>query len=995
MAQKPVSRSFRYWVPLIGIVVLGGLVLKSAIGPAITSRKLLADARAALQHAHYGEAERLACRIDRTDGLYPQGLLVAGEAAMRDERNDDAVKHYAAVVRDGSHSSVIAAFSLAELWRDMGHLSKAEREYAYVLQRQPNNIATHERMAFLMGVSGRRWEALPHFMFLMKSGGATFEELALLGDLDRPVEQPDYLQRCARNVPDDILVELGQAAQAVTDKRPADALPLLQRIVMRDHELVAAQALLGELLVDSDVKSFVTWHSQLSVSANEYPEIWFVRGLWARHRGHMQVAARCFWETVRRDPTHRRGNYQLGQVLAALNAPSAAEFAKRSSQFYELSRALDEVLRSHGQDERPVSRVTELMESTGRIWEACAWAALAAQKFPAADWARSTARRLSFQLSDDLPRTIRSANLPLKWDLSTYPSYPELLARVQSEVTTAIVNRNQSSIRFAEAIGVGFDFVYFNAVDPETAGARMFEQTGGGVAVLDVDGDDFPDLYLTQGTEWPTGAIQPKPTGALTDRLFRNVGGASFVDITIQAGLVESGFGQGCAAGDFDNDGFADLYIANIGQNQLYRNNGDGTFSDVTASSGLREREWTASCAIVDLNADGMPDLFSVNYLTGEDIFTTICKGKACSPKVFEGVPDRVHINRGDGAFELIPDATPEAGSKGLGIVAFTLHRRDRPNLFIANDQTPNFLLHNLPSTDRFNLRLENEGFISGLAFNQDGLAMASMGIAADDVNGDGRIDFYVTTFMDEAKILFLQDSSGLFVDATTMSGLGGPGLPFVGWGTQFLDADCDGHPDLVGVNGHVDDYRSDGGEYHMRSQFFRNTGGGRFAELRAPEAGEWFEQKRLGRGLARLDWNRDGRMDFVVSNIGDPASLVTNCSESVGRFLNVRLHATATARDAIGSVVGVATSRRRLSKQLVTGDGYMASNERLLQFGLGDCQSVDSLEVVWPSGNVSTVNSVPSNATVVLIEGRRRCILRGEGTSNELDVVTSSLPTK
>lgn len=997
MRQTLGSQSIRYRVPLFGAVaiglVIGGLAIKPLLAPATPSPRLMAEARTALQRKQYADAERLACRIRPSDKLYPQALLLAGEAATRADRFDDAIKHYAAVPRDDSQSSIVAAFAMAELWRDRGHLSKAEREYTYVLEREPANLAAHERMAFLVGVSGRKWESLPHFMALMKSGSATFDELALLGDLDRPVEQPDYLKRSAQNAPDDVLVQLGLAAQAVYDKRSADALSLLKKVVARDPDLIAAQTLLGELLVDADAKDFIDWHAQLPTSADDHPDTWFVRGLWARHSGQMDVAARCFWEALRRDPTHRRATYQLGQVLAALNAPAAADFAERSRHCFEMSQALDAVLRFRGQDERSVIRVIELMECTGRIWEACAWASLAAQTFSMAEQTRQTAERLSAQLSDDLPRTIPSANLTSKWDLSAYPGYSELLAISPSKPMNITTGHRPSSIHFVETTGVGFDFVYSNSADPATPGARMFEQTGGGVAVLDLDGDSLPDLYLTQGTEWPTGSPEPKPTGKLIDQLFRNVGGTSFIDVTRQSGLVDSGFGQGCTAGDFDNDGFADLYVANIGRNQLYRNNGDGTFSDVTASVGMIDHEWTTSCAMVDLNADSFPDLISVTYLNGPDIFEVICHQKACSPKSFDGVPDRIYINRGDGTFELMPAATSDASSKGLGIVAFTSPRRDRPFLFIANDQTPNFLLQNSPSSDRFNLHLTNEGFISGLAFNQDGLAMASMGIAADDVNGDGRIDFYVTTFKDEPKILFLQDASGLFVDATTASGLGGPGLPFVGWGTQFLDADCDGEPDLVTVNGHIDDYRREGGEFQMRSQFFRNTGSGRFVELQGPHVGDWFERKLLGRGLARLDWNRDGRMDFVVSNIGDPASLVTNQSQNVCHFVNVRLHATTSARDAIGSTVDVVTDRRRLSKQLVAGDGYMASNERMLQFGLGDCQTVNQLEVTWPSGIVSTVKDVPADATVVFIEGRPRCSVSGTQTPSELEVALSTRP--
>jgi hypothetical protein len=413
--------------------------------------------------------------------------------------------------------------------------------------------------------------------------------------------------------------------------------------------------------------------------------------------------------------------------------------------------------------------------------------------------------------------------------------------------------------------------------------------------------------------------------------------------------------------------------VANIGRNRLYLNNGDGTFSDVTEGSGITGDDWTASCLVVDLNADGLPDLFDVNYLAGKNVYTAICSGRACSPAAFDGAPDRLHLNRGDGTFEFVANATPESDAKGLGVVAAHLHDRGRPSLFIANDQVPNFLLRNSASNDAFNLRLQNDGFPSGLAYNEDGLPMACMGIAADDVDGDGRIDFFVTNFKDESNTLYLQDANGLFIDATNAAGLRASSWPFVGWGTQFLDADRDGEVDLVVANGHVDDYRDEGGQYHMRPQFFRNTGDTRFVELSGPEIGSYFQRKYLGRGLARLDWNRDGRMDFVVSNIGAQASLVTNQSMGVGHFLNVRLHATATARDAIGSVVEVVTDKRRWSKQLVAGDGYMASNERVLQFGLGAADSLSELRVSWPSGQTTTIRNIPVDVTIELVEGSSR----------------------
>lgn len=930
---------------------------------------LITQARQALERGEYDQAEHLATKISRGDESWVAGQLVAGEAAMKSERFEAAFDYFRSIPRDGSSDAVTAALSTAEVARHLGYLSEAELAYRDVLERVPDHVAAHERMAFLLGVTGRRWESQSHFLFLIRSGAVNLYQLALVGDLERPMEQGDYLRQCAEKAPDDLLVKLGLAFHAVAEGRAREARGLLREVVAEAPEIVAAQAMLGELLVDAEDEAFAAWHAGLPSAADDSADIWYVRGLWARRHNELSAATRCFWETVRRAPSHRRGSYQLGQVLIAQDDEAGHVFAARAGKLYDLTGAIDDVLRSDGRNEAAMLRVTELMEELGRAWESFAWAATSAETFPQSAWPRQAIERILPQLGDGTPATLASHNLALRYDYSDLPGVAGLIDRLAGTATRAVAADTTSAIRFEERTDVGIDLVYDNGGDLSTKGTRMFEQTGGGVAVLDYDFDGWPDLYLTQGSKWKQGDTQPTTSPEMIDRLYRNDDGRSFIDVTTIAGLGDPGFGQGSAVGDFDGDGFPDLYVANIGHNRLYRNNGDGTFADVTEQCGLAGDTWTASCVIVDLNADGHPDLFDATYLTGSNVYTEICQGRGCSPKVFSGPPDRLHLSRGDGTFAFVPDATPVENSKGLGVVALDVETRGRPSLFISNDQVPNHYLRNLPSDDASNIRLQEEGFATGLAFNEDGLASACMGIATDDVDGNGLPDFYVTNFQDESNTLYLQDAPGLFLDATNPAGLRAPSFEFVSWGTQFLDADLDGHPDLVVVNGHIDDYRDEGGRYQMRPQFFRNTGGGRFIELPAEQAGEYFGRRYLGRGLARLDWNRDGLMEFAVSNIGDPASLMTNHSTGVGRFLNVRLHATRTARDAIGSVVTATVDGRTWTKQLVAGDGFMASNERVLQFGLGDATSVTELRIEWPSGETTTLENLPVDVTVEVTE--------------------------
>lgn len=979
----------RYRSTLARSLLLAGICVVCSIAVLIaywsqsseSSETLLALARSALLKQEFSAAEDHALKIPREDPLWKESRLVAGEAATRAERYEAAIEYYLEIPRDGSEPGVLAVFFLAELYRHVGNLSQAEECYRHVLTHQPGHSTARSRVAFLLGATGQRWEARPHYMTLVRQNAWTLEELVLLADLERPHEQGEYLERSATSTPDDILVQFGLATHvAVVDGHAAEGRRRLQDVVTEQPELLAAQALLGELLVTGDASAFSSWHAALPPDADQHPDIWFVRGLWFRRQDQLEVAARSFWEAVQRAPCHRRATYQLGQILKSLGKDSGREFLNRAAQFSELTRVLDTVLKSRGRDEQSLQQATILFQNTGRMWEAWAWATTAAGRFPEAAWPAKVLAQVTPVLNESTPRTIDSANLAVRHDLSHFPRPPKGRLDGGKPATSQPSTADETTVlRFDDqAQKLGIDFVYNNGdLDVSKPGARMFEQTGGGVAVLDYDGDCWPDLFFPQGSRWPAGSSEPVLDGTLTDRLFRNENGQGFVDITELAGLVDRGFGQGMAVGDFDSDGFPDLYVANIGRNQLFQNNGDGTFSDVTESSSLKLTDWTTSCLLVDLNADGHPDLFDVNYLDGPDVFELLCDGFGCSPKNFDGISDRLLISSGDGTFEHIAAATPAGkDSKGMGILAIDLTDRGRPSLFISNDQVPNFLLRNSRTESDPGVRFENEAFFNGLAYNEDGLAMACMGIASGDADGNGYPDFFVTNFRNESNSLYLQDSAGLFVDATKIAGLTGPGLPYVGWGTQFLDANLDGYEDLVVVNGHIDDYRARGEGYHMPAQLFRNAGSGRFVECDARTAGSFFQKQYLGRGLARLDWNRDGRMDFAVSNMNSPASLATNRSENGGHFLNIRVLATRSARDAIGTVARVTTSLGDYRKLLVAGDGYMASNERMLQFGLGDAKGVRELTVQWPSGHTITLSDLPVNVTVDLVEGSREATL-------------------
>jgi hypothetical protein len=536
-------------------------------------------------------------------------------------------------------------------------------------------------------------------------------------------------------------------------------------------------------------------------------------------------------------------------------------------------------------------------------------------------------------------------------------------------------------VRFADlAREAGVNFTYHNGRDPDVVGTRIFESSGGGVAALDYDGDLWPDLYFTQGGDWP-----PQPGQTLhLDRIFRNLGNGQFVDVTAASRLGDEGYSQGVAAGDFDDDGFADLYVANIGENRLYRNNGDGTFSDSTARAQIHSAGWTTSVLVADLNGDGFPEIYDVTYLAGRAPLESICYDHktgtipaVCSPKGFAADDDRLYLNRGDGKFEDVSDRSGIRASdgKGLGIVAGDFDGSGRLSLYVANDTTDNFLFMSQPGKPGDPPRFVECGKLAGCAVDAEGKAQASMGIAAGDADGDGLLDLFVTNFYDEYAVLYRQVASGQFEDASARAQIKEPTRHMLGFGTQFLDANLDGWPDLVVANGHVDDGRRVGIPYRMRAQFFANAGAGGFIELPAEQLGDYFQREQLGRAVARVDWNRDGREDFAVSNLDTPASLVTNRTSQTGHFLALQLRGVQSNRDAIGTAVVAAIGGRHQFQQLTAGDGYQASNQRQLVFGLGDMRCVDELTIRWPSGRQQKFANVAGDATYLVVEGRPQLV--------------------
>jgi tetratricopeptide (TPR) repeat protein len=933
-------------------------------------------AEEALASDRLDEAIKFTSLIGKESNLYSKGCLIAGEAATKLGQLDQALGYYQKIEPTKADVYPIAQYALAEIYRVQSRWKLALEGYLNVLKANPQQSESHERVAFLYGVSGQRWDSVPHLMGLVELKRWDLQTLSVLTDIERPIEQLELVDASFKLQPTDPIVSLAKAHHLIINGNANEARPILENLTKSPTCPNAVFEMLGEALFQmSDAAALREWSKSLPNQLENSSTVWFIRGQQARTEGDLELAASCYSKAIEIVPEYRQALYQLGQVLSKLGSDKAKEVIERAKLQAEMSQQLDLILGTNGQSPLPMQKVSEACAQLGRYREAWAWAVTSKGLHGDSAWTTNIIQKAGPFLAKNARTAEESANV--KSVVASYASKAnktlfESMNWKSLDNTALSPAASKSEVLFAQAEKVGLDFIYNPGDDPSTPGVRMFEQTGGGVGVLDFDNDGWPDLYFTQGSPWKTGENRPSATEEFRDKLFRNLGGKQFLECSASAGINELDYSQGVSIGDINNDGFDDIYVGVIGLNRLFLNNGDGTFQDWSDRMVGAKDNWTTSSVMADLNGDSLPDIYELNYVQGEQVYTLICNGKGCSPSVFDGSPNYCWLNQGDGSFKLVEQCDgPAKLSKSLGVLALKLEGEQKLSLFVANDQVPNFLMVPSQAKDG-NFMMEEEALLRGLALNMDGLAMACMGIAADDMDNNGTTDLLVTNFANEPNSVYLQDSTGLFTDATLAAGMQTASYPYVGWGTQFLDADRDGHPDVVVVNGHVDDYRDRGGEYAMLPQFYRNDGKGRLAVIPGESIGTFFSTKHLSRALAKLDWNRDGLVDFAVSNILEPASLVTNRTQNPGRYLNVQLIGTESPRIPVGAIVTVKTNAGQWTKQLTAGDGYQCSNERTLQFGIGAADKIVALTVRWPNEVTQEIPVDQTNATILCIEGQR-----------------------
>lgn len=916
----------------------------------------LTAAREAARQGDMATASKLAEAALRTSHGNLECIRIGAEAAQQQGDIPRAIWFLEQLRPNFRATNAFSAWQdRATLQQDLGRVSAAVETLRTIVEHIPGDALSHRRLAVLLSDCGYEVEALVHAKTLVESGGAGTSELVMLAKNGRGVGSADLLRHYHDANQTDEMPINGLLRLARRQRKPDECqslLKLLRETNSPESVTFSCQRLAVEYSVDAGPRQNARTSDAIRtlLSHNEsHPEVWLLAAKIAEHDNDRKEHLRCLIKAVRQSRWSRPAIHALSAELRTARPNLAQQFSNLAQRLEAIEKLASQLAIRPGESEL-LHQISINLAAIGRTAEAKGWARIAIRQDASLAWATTL--------------IVESVSQSWKHPIEHFPAGSEPAYAKPTESPGQNEPKAPFEFQFLnDAESVGLNFQYENGRREMQEGLQMHQWTGGGVAVLDIDHDSWPDLYCTQGGNFP----QLPDDEIRSDSLFRNRRGQSFLPVADRANVHESEFGQGVAAGDVNNDGFDDIYVANVGPNRLLINQGDGTFLPIDNhhSAGV----WTTSVAIADLNADTLPDLYDVNYVGGELAFTQTCDHdgfqRICGPTDFSAEPDCLSFSDGIGRFQAATADTFPTGpeGRGMGVVIGPIGKKTGNQIYVANDESGNQLFVQEGSE-----YFEDVATKMGVAFDHYGQRQGSMGIAAGDADQSGTLDLFVTNYYGEANALYSQVAKSAFLETTVAAGLMTPGYSQLGFGCQFLDADNDGDLDLVVANGHLDDFTHLGQPYRMKPQLFCNGGRGHYDSVLS--AGPFFNIPDLGRAVATLDWNRDGRGDFVVGHLDSPVALLTNNTVARSQPATVVLIGTNSPRRPIGAAVDIEGKGRKQHRWLTAGDGYQCSNEPHLRFVLHQHRPA-GVHVTWPSGQQQPFAKVAAELTA-LIEGRR-----------------------
>ena len=918
-----------------------------------------------------------------------EATLIAAKAESG-RGNDDLAIQYASEIKTTSRLINESVNIRVEAMYRLRRFADAADLLEESIERSPANWLWRHRAWQLLNRIGRREQASLQAEMLCRAGEATEDELNSL--MRRTDAYPTILKDEA--TPSKWFEPgLGLARWKFTNGDFRGAISLLKEHKSTFPLSPAGEALFGRLLAETQaVDEFPLWHAKTDRSAmNPLGDYWAALGIHFFDKREYQTSARCLLEAIRRNPTDRRTMQRLAKVFDALGKTDQAEQYRRRGVAMAQTEATSDAIQSLGSSENQarLELRKQLMKQTielERPFESLSWASLVFPTSAVQQQQTISQQRNALLQSADARSMAREAAM-IGASIENYSlgdPFNQLIENDSPAASNAMLVEVQplaSPALSNVASEVQLNFQWFQDQEINLASIPIHESIGGGIAIIDYDLDGWPDLYLAQGSGEP-----PTDQCTRSNMLTRNQI-TSYQETTHLADAENFHYGSGIAAGDVNQDGWIDLLVGSLGKNSLLINNGDGTFRDATDQLGACSDQFTTSLGIADLDGDSLPDLYEAIYIEMRGAFALPEIGKdgkevQPSPLEFYAESDRWFRNTGKGSFEEKVIAREDAKpATSLGLMITNFDQQIGNEVFVGNDVRPNhFLRHqtysgNPKSKTEQTQRLLNSADALGLANGFSGAANGCMGIASADYNRDGRLDLHITNFHAESANLYLQNQSGGFTDFAIRYQLDTTSTPYVGFGTKAIDIDCDGWVDLAVTNGHIFDMSVYGEGFQMPPQLLMNRGT-RFELTEVQDDSKYWTEKYLGRSMASLDYNRDGKLDLVVNHLDQPVALLENRTQNGGQSLELELVGTLSERDAIGTRVTVQAEGQVSSSWVTAGDGYLCSDEPVLVFGLGRSKLAEVVTIHWPSGLQQTFENLQSKRYLV-VEGQQDALQR------------------